>query len=102
MVAVTGFLPPLIGLNELILPCPLAGKPMAGLSFVQLNVLLVPVKIIGFVGTLLKTVSDETGLAAGKSLIMPLTATFVLLTPADVISTSPAMLPNGAPATERT
>jgi len=44
-VAVIGLAPVFIALNDAILPLPLAASPMPGVSFVQLKVVPVPVKL---------------------------------------------------------
>ena len=49
IVAVTGVLPLFCAMNGAILPVPFAARPMVGVSLVQLNVLVEPLKLTGLV-----------------------------------------------------
>ena len=102
MVAVTCVLPLFVAVKAAILPEPLAARPIAGVSLVQVNVLPVPVKFTGKVAVLFLTVWLDTTFITGKAFIVPATGTFRLAAPADVSTTLPDIFPGGSDADDRT
>jgi len=102
IVAITGS--PLLfkAVNEGIFPVPLAARPIAGVLFTQLNVFPEPVKLIAVVAPPLITVWLETVFTVGNAFIVAFTRIFRLVAPAEVSTTLPDILPDGADAADRT
>src|ERR1700759_4683315 len=76
MVATMGVVPGLVAVNAGMFPNPVAGKPMAGLSFVHGKTPPVPVKLTAVVEPPPFTVWLATGFTVGSGFTVPATATF--------------------------
>ena len=101
MVAIKSLLPVLVAVKEGILPAPLAGRPIPGVVFTQLNATALPVKLMAVVGAPVFTVWFATAFTAGKAFTTPVTATSWFDAPAEANVILPDILPD-AVAAERT
>jgi len=101
MVAVMGVLPELIAVKELMLPVPLAGRPMGGVSFVQVKELAVPENVTAAEEEPPVTDSFAMLVTVGVAYTTALTFTVCWATPVEVSVTGPLRLPAGADAADR-
>src|SRR6185503_927363 len=103
-VATSGALLVFIAVNDAISPAPLVGRPMAGVSFVHVNALPVPLKLTAVVDCPLVTVWFETGLIVGAVFIVSVIGTPnpCCSQPTELMLTYPDAIPAGAEAVERT
>ena len=76
MVATIAVVPIFTAVNDGISPVPFGGRPIPGLSFVQVNVVPVPVKFIAVVMSPLVYVGSPGLFTVGSGFIVPATATF--------------------------
>ena len=102
MVAITGLVPVFTGVKEAILPVPLSGKPIPGVSLTQLKVFAVPVKLIAAVAAPLARTWLDTAFIVGNTFTVQVTATFWLTAPVEVNVTLPDKLPGKADAADLT
>jgi len=94
MVAMSGRLPVFMAVNGLILPEPVAGRPMPGVSFTQLKARsFVPVKLIAVVAEPFIRVWLGTGSIVGDAFMVAETATFWFGRPGKLNTTFPDIMP---------
>ena len=102
IVAIIGVLPELIAVNGLIFPIPLAGRPIAGVSFVQVKELAVPENVTAVEEDPPVTDSFAMLVTVGVAYTTALTFNVCCATPVEVSVTGPLRFPAGADIADRT